>query len=495
MEIDEDDDKAMRDLVTYCQKQNIYESQLKDFQREYYQKTPIWWYTREFFLYGMLNKALRSLEMEAMIKMGFFIRSLHQQLEKLHKEQSNANMEKFIVYRGQGLSEQDFRHLVNTKGGLLSFNNFLSTSTEQQVAVEFLERALYKNKDIVGILFVMTIDPTKVSSSTTTFALIDEYSAVKSEKEILFSMHTVFRVGDMKHRINNSHIWEVQLILTDDNDLELAALTKCIQGELCGSTEWHRLGDLMIQMGHFNQAEEVYNELLKNISCDNDRARIYHQLGWVKDDQGQYREAISFYEKYLEIKQKTICEDHPLLAATYNNIGLAYNNMGDYSKALEFYEKAHQIEEKAMPSDHPDMANSYNNIGLVYNNMGDFSKALEFYEKALKIKEKTLPPNHPDLAIAYDNTGAAYYDTGDYSKALELYEKANKIFEKALPPNHPNLASSYNNIGNAYSAMGDYSKAISFLELAFAIGQKSLPPTHPLLKTFISSLDYVKKKL
>ncbi|CAF4304883.1 unnamed protein product, partial [Rotaria sp. Silwood2] len=252
----------------------------------------------------------------------------------------------------------------------------------------------------------MTIDPSKVSASTTPFALINDYSACPHEHEILFSMHTVFRIGEIKQTSNNSRLWEVQLTITDDNDAQLAALTKCIQGELCGYTGWHRLGDLMIQAGHFNQAEEVYNELLKNTTDDNARARIYFQLGWVKDDQGQYSEAVSFYEKHLEIKRKHFYADHPSLASTYNNIGLAYNNMGNYAKALEYYKKSHRIEEKELPSDHPDLACSHNNMGLTYNNMGDFSKALEYYEKALKIKEKTLPPNHPDLAIYYSNIGA-----------------------------------------------------------------------------------------
>ncbi|CAF3893878.1 unnamed protein product, partial [Rotaria sp. Silwood1] len=59
----------------------------------------MWWYTGELFLYGMLNRALRSLDMEMMIKMGFFIRSLHQQLQQAHKEQSDEYTTKFIVYR------------------------------------------------------------------------------------------------------------------------------------------------------------------------------------------------------------------------------------------------------------------------------------------------------------------------------------------------------------------------------------------------------------
>ena len=40
-----------------------------------------------------------------------------------------------------------------------------------------------------------------------------------------------------------------------------------------------------------------------------------------------------------------------------------YDNMGDI-KALAYYEKTLEIEQKTLPSNHPDLATSYNNIGL-----------------------------------------------------------------------------------------------------------------------------------
>ncbi|CAF3955026.1 unnamed protein product [Rotaria sp. Silwood1] len=535
--IDEDNAKSVKDLVAYCRQQEISESELKDFQDQYHQKSPVWWYTCDIFLYSMLNRALRSLDMEAMAKMGFFVRNLHRQLEQLHQEQSDSYKKQFIVYRGQGLSQQDFNHLLDTKGGLLLFNNFLSTSTEKHVAVRCIECALHKDKDTVGVLFIMTINPSKVSAFSTPFALINDYSSFSQEKEVLFSMHPVFCVGEIKQAVNNNRLWEVQLTLTDNNDPQLSTITRRIRGETRGSTGWDRMGQLMLKMGHLNQAEELYNDLLKNSSSDSDRGHIYHMLGYLKNDQEQCKEAASFYEKSLEIYRKTLPEDHPSLANTYNKIGRAYNNTGDCSKALEFYENALKIREKALPPNHPDLAQSYSNIGGVYYGMGDYLKAFQYYEKAHKIKETALPPNHSDLATSYNNIGATYDAMGDHSKALEFYKNALKIREKALPPNHPDLAQSYNNIGGVYSCMDDHSKALefhekalkikvkallpnqpdlatsynnigvayyhkgnnskalSFLEKSLTILQESLPPTHPLIKQAIDNINYAKKKI
>ncbi|CAF2061949.1 unnamed protein product [Rotaria magnacalcarata] len=116
------------------------------------------------------------------------IKARHLQLQQLHQEQLVNFRKPFTVYRGQGISKEDFQNLLDSKGGLLSFNNFLSTSMEPKVGMEFIERAMKKNQDIVGVIFIMTIDQSKISTSNTPFAMIDEHSAVRGEKEILFTM-------------------------------------------------------------------------------------------------------------------------------------------------------------------------------------------------------------------------------------------------------------------------------------------------------------------
>ncbi|CAF4592362.1 unnamed protein product [Rotaria sp. Silwood2] len=144
-----------------------------------------------------------------MIKTGFFIRSLHKQLQQLHREQASTFEQNFIVYRGQAFTEEEFKHLTEVKGGLLAFNNFLSTSKVKRVAMQFVEDRIGKDKQVIGVLFIMTIDPKKISISDTPFALIAEYSAFPEEQEILFSMHTVFRVGEIQQSKANNRLWKV----------------------------------------------------------------------------------------------------------------------------------------------------------------------------------------------------------------------------------------------------------------------------------------------
>jgi tetratricopeptide (TPR) repeat protein len=473
----------IQEFITYCRDVLAdNECQLQDvdkFKREYPDPTPIWWYTYECFLYPMLNRALRLMDADLIIKLGFFIGDLHRQIEQLHKKQfaDPSSNQSFSVYRGQGMDRKQFEQMTTNKGGLLSFNCFLSTSRDCCVSLVFAETDP-SNPNMIGVLFVITINP---AQSTTPFATIAEYGHFgDNEREVLFSMHTVFRIGNITPMGENHRLFRVELTLTSDNDKDLLQLTDRIREEsFPDSTGWYRLGEVLLQMGQPQRAQRVYEILLEQETEESAKAPIYHQLGLIKNRLGEYQEAIGFYETALAIQQQSLPPNHPGLASSYNNIGSVYGNMGDYPKALSSYEKALAIQQQSLPPNHPDLASSYNNIGSVYGNIGDYPKALSSYEKALAIRQQSLPPNHPDLASSYNNIGIVYKNMGDYPKALSSYEKALAIEQQSLPPNHPDLAASYNNIGNVYQNMGDYPKALSSHEKALAIKQQSLPANHP----------------
>ncbi|CAF1189124.1 unnamed protein product [Adineta steineri] len=478
--------QAIKEFTTYCRQNNTGSpANIDQFENDYHTQSAIWWYTFPSFIYSMLNGGLRFMEGDTLIKMGFFMHDLHLQIKELHQQQSNTDHSKpFTVYRGQGLSKANFEKLQKTKGSLMSFNNFLSTSTGQDTPLGFALSAL-ENADTVGILFEISINP-RVKSVP--FAFIKEKSYFDEEDEILFSMHTVFRVGAIKVMDINNQLYQVELKLTSDDDQQLRLLTDRIREEAGGDTGWYRLGILLFKIGQLNKAEELYNVLLEHSSDESEKAICYLNLAYAKNKQGDYEKAISFYKQGQEIQQKNLPSNHPSLATSYNNIGNVYENMGDYSKALLFYEQGLENRQKTLSLNYPDLATSYNNIGGVYNSMGQYSQALSYYDQGLQIYQKHIPSNHPSLATSYSNIGNVYDNNGEYSKALSYYEKALEIQQKTVPSNHPDLATSYNNIGSVYDNMGQNSKALSSHEKALEIFEKTLPLHHPSLATSYNNI-------
>ena len=458
---------------------------IKEFEDDYYAHTPIWWYTRECFTYQMLNRALRVQDMEIIIKMGFFLRDVHQHLEKLHSKIDRHNL--ITVYRGKTMPNADFEEIKDKKDGLLAFNTFLSTSLNERVSLEFAQKSLHR-PDSVAVLFQITIDPSILS---TPFAPIKSVSAIPTEDEVLFTMNTVFRIGRIIQA--EDRLWRVELTSTKDDDQELKRLTEHIRKQISGSNRWQQLGYLLFKMGHFDKAEEIFKILIEETFKDDEKLHppVFNYLGEIKCSKGNYKEALEFYQKSLEIQQKYLELHHPHLMDTYNNIGLIHDSMGEYTKALEFYGKSLEIGEKSHLSNRIILAEAYNNTGAVHLHMGDYRKALEYYQKSLEISLETLPENHPDLATIHDNTAQAHHYLKEYSKALEIYQKSLEIRQKSLPPNHPDFGVVYSNIGLLYYHMGDFPKALEFYQKDLQIKQKSLPPDHPNLATTYNNFGLV----
>ncbi|CAF4373699.1 unnamed protein product, partial [Adineta steineri] len=150
------EDKHIKEFITYCREaflENEYDLHNIDKLEGYYRNhTPIWWYTYQYFLYSMLNQALRIMDVDIIIRMGFFINDLHRDIQRVHSKQFDGEQsdKTFTVYRGQCLSKEDFIEMTKTKGGLLSFNNFLSTSINRDVSLCFTPQAA-TNPDQVGV--------------------------------------------------------------------------------------------------------------------------------------------------------------------------------------------------------------------------------------------------------------------------------------------------------------------------------------------------------
>jgi tetratricopeptide (TPR) repeat protein len=509
--------KNIEEFITYYRKQivdNVTEQRYIDaFEREYHNHGPIWWYTSPCFLYSMLNRSLRIMEIDTIIKMSFLIHDLHQHITELHFIQNVGHNDatSFIVYRGQGLSQTDFDQLKKTQGGLLSFNNFLFTSKNRDMSLDFACQTI-ATPDLVGVLFVITIDPLIVS---TPFANIDDISCVQTEEDILFSIHSVFRIGQIKQiNDNDNRLWQVDLTLIGENDPQLRTLIKCIRDETFPHRKgWCRWSELLIKHGEFTKAQQVCDTVITQTADIDEKGFLNYQLGLIKFHQGKYVEANSFYNLSLKIREKILPPEHVDIAVCYNEIGLVNEKMGEYLNALSSLEKALEIYEKTLSTNDSLLATCNNNIGRVYCRIGEYSRSILYYEKALEIYENILPTNYANVITAYNNLGWMYEKMGEYKNAISFFERTLAILKKNLRPNHLDMADSYDNIGSVYEKMKEYSIAVSYYETALEIYKENLPsnesdlPVSPLstglpyfqrgpsLQQWKDKLEIMKKKL
>jgi hypothetical protein len=95
-------------FLTFCREQFSGNSaQLKNIdklEKEYRHHQPIWWYTYDCFLSSMLNRALYTMELDLIIKLGFFIRHFHDHIAQLYSEQFSGqnHSESCVFFSGLG---------------------------------------------------------------------------------------------------------------------------------------------------------------------------------------------------------------------------------------------------------------------------------------------------------------------------------------------------------------------------------------------------------
>jgi hypothetical protein len=200
------------------------------FRDTYKEHSAVWWYTKESFLYSTVNKALRTQDVTTLFMMGFFIRDLHLQLVEL--QQSTVDNQFFsMLYRGQGMSGNDFQRARQHIGGLFSFNNFLSTTSDFNVSLMFA-RSARDNPLHVGILFRIKYQQSVETNKEfiSPFASLHNVSYYPHEDEILFSMHTIFRIVNIQEI--DERLWQMDLDLSNDQDERLSVLLGRLRSEI-----------------------------------------------------------------------------------------------------------------------------------------------------------------------------------------------------------------------------------------------------------------------
>lgn len=486
-------EKSKKDFLDFSRIQyneSRYQLQIiNEFERDYKHPSPIWWYTRDCFISSMLNKALRIEDTEIIMKMSFFIRDLHEHIEELYSDMDRKHPIK--VYRGQNIFNDEFKRLLNNQGGYLSFKTFLFASTNRENAL-ILTKSSLNNSNLTSILFEIEINPTISSIPYTSINKLSYFANIK--QDILFSFHTIFRIGKIQEIENN--FWQINLTLINDNDEQLSRLTHYTKKYIRDEIGLHRLAKLMHIMGKLDKAEEIYTALIE-ITDNNDKkelAHLHHQLGFIYEEKDDLINAISHYHQSLDIYLTYLPLNDPQLCATYSNIGLILKKQGNLDGALEYLQHALDIGLISPNPDQFEIAIRYNNIGGVFDAQGKRTEALENYEHALEIEQKCLPSGHPLIGATHNNIGLVYHSMNDNFSALKHFRKTLEIEENSLSSDHPSLIMTYANIAGVLEDLQQYKEAIEHAEKAVNIVQNTFGTDHPHSRVLQDYLNQLREK-
>ena len=404
---------------------------------------------------------------------------------------------------------EEFEKLKSSGGGLLAFNNFLSTTKDRTLAYGFAFGAA-GSSDMIGVLFQMTIDPQLKTSPFATIENFSYFQGDQSEQEVLFSMCTVFRIGQIKQLVTG--IWQVDLQLTHDDDPQLRKLTQYIRNEVGDLPGLLRLGHLMHYLGEWNQAEAFFATLGQIFSNEkNILATMHCNVGQILAEKGDLDKALFHQQTALQMRKTLSTNCQLRLDRIYNNMGdiflrkagiLSIENKNSgmeiirlIEKALQHFRYALSLAMQADKVHQQTIAVYHNNIGDALKSLGQLDKALDSFNQCLKIELDILPPTHFSLATTYNNIGSVSYLTENYDKALSNYQQCLTIQRRSLPSKHPIIAETCSNISMVYDSKHDYKEASRYAKEALDIATYCFPSEHGRLELYRMMYDNICQKL
>ena len=99
---------------------------------------------------------------------------------------------------------------------------------------------------------------------------------------------------------------------------------------------------------------------------------------------------------------------HPDTATTYNSIAGIHFRQGEFSEALAWFQKSLYIREEVLGQDHPDTATTLSDIAEVYFKQGDFQTARETYCQSYLTRLCKLGKTNELTLDTYDSMKSAH---------------------------------------------------------------------------------------
>ena len=212
-----------QDMVNYCRNEYSSDCQIHlidDFEKNYSQFSPIWWYTKSYFFQGMINRALRTRDLYVLCSLQRLLKDLNIELTRLQEKQKKTNGP-LDLYFVQMLTVTDLYRLRASYGQLMCINQFISANPDKTIAIVFMKHQALK-PDKVRILFHIHIDRTL--SSIVPYANIGSNSDFVHENEHLISMFGYYRVGKVEQVTDFESTWLVNLTLIGKDDYQYMQL-------------------------------------------------------------------------------------------------------------------------------------------------------------------------------------------------------------------------------------------------------------------------------
>ncbi|CAF1652371.1 unnamed protein product [Rotaria sp. Silwood1] len=469
----------------------IPETTIDQFKKTYAPDQAIQFYTKHGFIYQPLNKALRSLNINHLVRFRFVLKDIYDQLGDLMVLELNARTRQ--VYRGQRMHFSEIMNLFNIfkQKAPIIVNSFFSTSLDRHTAVGFLIAGCDKEQSMTHVPVLFTINIRKQdASSGWPFADISKLSNFHGEAEILFTPGQMFMIENFQaiHE-HDTIIYSIEMRLHNETKFNLNDHYNRVISQWEEEIHYSliHLAKLLMNWNRYGEAKELYEQVLNQKSDKQTQMVCYQGLAQIATSTDNSDEAMIYQQKVMDLKfdndHSSPIPDGILVSSqfqqsfstffdkcqnvvTRSSLNQPLHEVNNYLESNEWNEVLHQTPQMALmiaqtlinnqqyhlaisflePTliiirstndaefDPLQKSKCHEALGYCYHHLGMNEKALEYYTSALD--ESIHLPSQHHVRILSD-VGKVLEEMNQWEEALQKYIKAAEIYHTELPNADP----------------------------------------------------------
>ena len=195
---------------------------------------------------------------------------------------------------------------------------------------------------------------------------------------------------------------------------------------------WNIMGLAYDDEGNIAACERSYEEALRYLQGDSDRAAVFDDLGEVYHQTGQQERSEKLRQKALDLYRKA--GDHEGMAVAYNNLAAVAFARHRLSKGQSYLKQAFAESKLAPGLSSDNMAGILSFQAYLDGTRGELNVAIVGYEHALALWSQTHSPDHPYVGWGEVLLATAHDRAGHTQKALMEAHEGLSILRRSPGP-------------------------------------------------------------
>ncbi len=217
------------------------------------------------------------------------------------------------------------------------------------------------------------------------------------------------------------------------------------------------IADALRHKGSLHESAALCEDAIR-LKADNPHA--YHMLGLVREDLGEWNDAVSQFRRAVEL--------HPTYVEALNHLGRCLTRQNQIDAAIGVLRRAIELK--------PDYAGPHENLGVALAAKRQFDEAIAALRKAIELDPKS--------AQAHTDLGAVLVRSGQVSAGITAHQRAIEL--------NPDHAQAHSNLGNAFRIRNELDAAIAEYREAIRLNPQLAAPRWNLAQTLMDRGNFAE---